>query len=145
MIPSYGTYFSDLLPFRDDPYFQVPLTVEGHADQHDILYKVFDNHRDKKVQNFILHSSNKAVAGRKGGMAGRGKPKPKKSPPTHGRHAFRPIFGKCPDTGEVIYFSGPASAAKHIDGNPSAISGVANGHRSHHKGWKFWRVTDNEG
>ena len=145
MIPSYGTYFADLLPSRDDPYFQVSLTVEGHASQHDVLFRVFGNSKDKRVQSLILHSSDKAEAGRKGGKAGRGKPKPKKAPPTHGRRPFSPIYGEDPNTGEKFLFAGPTVAAKHMNGNPSAISAVAKGSRSQHKGWKFWRVTDNEG
>lgn len=144
MIPSYGTYFSDLLPLRDDPYFQVSLTVEGHAAQHDVLYRAFGNGRDNRVKNFILHSSNKATSGRKGGLAGRGKPKPKKAPPTHGRHPFRPLYGLDPNTGETLYFAGPSVAAKHMNGNSSAISAVADGHRRQHLGWKFWRVVDKE-
>ena len=139
MIPSYGTYFSDLLPLRDDPYFQVSLTVEGHACQHDVLYKVFGHHRDKTVQNFILQSSDKAEAGRKGGKAPRKPLGYKRKQTHHGRHPFSPIYGLDPDTGETVYFAGPSVAAKHMNGNPSAISAVANGTRSHHKGWKFWR------
>ena len=31
---------------REDSYFQVKLTIEGHACQHDILYKVFGEKGD---------------------------------------------------------------------------------------------------
>lgn len=143
MIPSYGTYFDDLLPFREDPYYQVSLTKEGHADQHEILYRVFGNGRDKRVQSFIL-KSDKSSAGRKGGLAPRKPLTYKRKPTYHGRHPFRPIYGLDPNTGEKIYFEGPSVAAKHMNGNSSAISAVADGKRSQHKGWKFWRVVDNE-
>ena len=138
MIPKYGTYFGDLLSQRDDPYFQVELTTEGHACQHDVLYKVFGDGRDKGVQNLILQSSNKAESGRKGGLNGAGKPKPKTKPPEHGRHPFSPLFGRGPD-GTEHFFAGPAVAARHMGGNPSAISACASGKRQSHHGWVFWR------
>ena len=146
MIPSYGTYFSDLLPLRDDPYFQVSLTVEGHAAQHDVLYRAFGNGRDNRVRkNFILHSSKaKRLLGVKADWRDGENQNRKKRLQLTGVTRSDLFTGLDPNTGETLYFAGPSVAAKHMNGNSSAISAVADGHRRQHLGWKFWRVVDKE-
>jgi hypothetical protein len=39
---------------RQDGYLQVNLTVEGHACQHDILYRVFNDYRDKLARDGLI-------------------------------------------------------------------------------------------
>ena len=52
MIPTYGTYFSDIYHLRNEPIFCVRLTAEGHKCQHDVLHKVFGDSGDRNAVNF---------------------------------------------------------------------------------------------
>ena len=55
MIPKCGTYFGfELYSQRNDQYYRVDLTVEGHACQHDILYRVFGDYRDKLARDGLM-------------------------------------------------------------------------------------------
>jgi hypothetical protein len=55
MIPKCGIYFGeDLFSQREDSYYKIDLTVEGHACQHDILYQVFGDYRDRLARNGLM-------------------------------------------------------------------------------------------
>ena len=54
MIPKHSKYFEYLGDVVEDEYYKVSLTLEGHASQHDILYKVFGNNYDKIACNLLL-------------------------------------------------------------------------------------------
>jgi len=51
MIPKHSKYFEYLGDVKEDGYYKVELTQEGHSCQHDILYRVFGNHFDKLARN----------------------------------------------------------------------------------------------
>jgi hypothetical protein len=52
MIPKCGLYFGEeLYAMRQDQYFRVDLTIAGHSCQHDILYRVFGDKRDKLARD----------------------------------------------------------------------------------------------
>jgi hypothetical protein len=54
MIPKHSKYFEYLGDVVEDEYYKVSLTLEGHACQHNILYKVFGNNYDKIACNLLL-------------------------------------------------------------------------------------------
>ena len=47
MLPKHSSYFDYLGDVKEDDYYKVYLTVEGHAEQHDVLYRVFGDKFDK--------------------------------------------------------------------------------------------------
>lgn len=46
MIPKFSDYFPELEEYKEEEEYKVRLTVEGHACQHDILYRVFGQSGD---------------------------------------------------------------------------------------------------
>ena len=46
MIPRHSKYWSDLEHLKEDPLYKVSLTVEGHACQHDVLWRVWGSKGD---------------------------------------------------------------------------------------------------
>jgi hypothetical protein len=54
MLPKHSSYFDYLEDVREDPYYKVLLTVEGHSCQHDILYQVFHFEGDRIARDTLL-------------------------------------------------------------------------------------------
>lgn len=54
MIPKFSDYFPDLEEYKEEEEYKVRLTIEGHACQHDILYKVFGDRRDALARDGLL-------------------------------------------------------------------------------------------
>jgi len=74
MIPKHSSYFDYLGDVKEDPYYKVSLTVEGHADQHDILYRVFGDNFDKIATDGLKGGVNIdtrvfSEAGKRGGKS----------------------------------------------------------------------------
>ena len=74
MLPKHSSYFHYLGDVKEDDYYKVYLTVEGHAEQHDILYRVFGDKFDKIASDGLKGQENVKVqvfseAGKRGGKA----------------------------------------------------------------------------
>jgi len=74
MLPKHSSYFDYLGDVKEDEYYKVYLTPEGHASQHDILYKVFGNKFDKIAADGLKGQKNIksqvfSEAGKRGGKA----------------------------------------------------------------------------
>jgi len=74
MLPKHSSYFDYLGEVKEDEYYKIYLTPEGHADQHDILYKVFGNKFDKIAADGLRGQKNIKArvfseAGKRGGKA----------------------------------------------------------------------------
>jgi hypothetical protein len=73
MIPKHSKYFEYLGDVVEDEYYKVYLTLEGHACQHNILYKVFGNNYDKIACNLLLGEGSSRIevfqeSGRRNGL-----------------------------------------------------------------------------
>jgi len=74
MLPKHSSYFDYLGDVKENEYYKVYLTPEGHADQHNILYKVFGDNFDKIAANGLRGQKNIkeevfSEAGKRGGKA----------------------------------------------------------------------------
>ena len=72
MIPKHSSYFDYLGDVKEDEYYKIYLTPEGHANQHDILYKVFGDNFDKIAADGLRGQKNIkpqvfSEAGKRGG------------------------------------------------------------------------------
>ena len=81
MLPKHSSYFHYLGNVKEDDYYKVYLTPEGHADQHDILYRVFGDKFDKIASDGLRGQKNIkpqvfSEAGKRGGKATRAKQPP---------------------------------------------------------------------
>lgn len=76
MIPKHSGYFGDLEEYKENPLYLVDLTPEGHACQHDILYKVFGNKFDKIACNGMRGDDDikRQVFSESGKRGGKAKP-----------------------------------------------------------------------
>lgn len=54
LIPRHAKYWSDLAELKEDPLYKVRLTIEGHACQHDILWRVFGKKGDFVASRALL-------------------------------------------------------------------------------------------
>ena len=141
MIPTYGTYFGDfLMSQREDPYYQVKLTKEGHACQHDILYRVFGMEGDKIAARTLYGQANMSPEARerKRLLAGSGKPHPdqvsdfqQKGWKSNSKEVILTHIA----TGEETFYPSLQEAARNIGGVASALCSVIKGDRKSHKGF----------
>jgi hypothetical protein len=73
MIPKHSSYFNYLGNVKEDSYYKVYLTPEGHIDQHKVLYQVFGDTFDKIACNGLMGENVKpevfSEAGKRGGRA----------------------------------------------------------------------------
>lgn len=71
MIPKHSSYFDYLGDVKEDEYYKVYLTQEGHIEQHKILYQVFGDNFDKIACNGLKGKNVKrevfSEAGKRGG------------------------------------------------------------------------------
>jgi len=71
MIPKHSSYFDYLGDIKEDHYYKVYLTPEGHVEQHKILYQVFGDTFDKIACNGLIGKNVKrevfSEAGKRGG------------------------------------------------------------------------------
>ena len=147
MIPTYGTYFGkELFAQRNDPYYQVSLTVEGHACQHDILYKVFGDIRDGNASRLLYAQAEMSPEARQrqakgqvnGGLEG-GKSVVQTGQLAEAREkahkaTSKPIILTNIKTGEETQYPSLHAAARAIDGSAGALCGILKGERKSHKG-----------
>ena len=54
LIPRHAKYWSDLAEWKEDPLYKVKLTIEGHACQHDILWRVFRKKGDFVASRVLM-------------------------------------------------------------------------------------------
>jgi len=139
MMPTYGTYFGELLAERNDPYYQVSLTVEGHACQHDILYKVFGRPMDEIVRRSLVgQATHKEIcreANRLGGSNGTPHPDQVKAMQEKGwKSNSKEVILTNLDTGEETTHPSLQAAARSINGQASALCRVIKGQGKSHKG-----------
>lgn len=74
MIPKHSSYFEYLGDVKEDNYYKVYLTPQGHSDQHDILYRVFGDNFDKIAADGLSGQKNIkpqvfSEAGKRGGKS----------------------------------------------------------------------------
>jgi len=75
MIPKHSSYFDYLGDVKEDSYYKVYLTQEGHIDQHKILYQVFGDTFDKIACNGLIGKNvKKEVFSESGKRGGKSKP-----------------------------------------------------------------------
>ena len=72
MLPKHSSYFAYLGDVKEDSYYKIHLTPEGHADQHDVLYRVFGDKFDKIATDGLKGQKNIKArvfseAGKRGG------------------------------------------------------------------------------
>ena len=141
MIPTYGTYFGDfLMSQREDPYYQVKLTKEGHACQHDILFKVFGDKRDEIASRTLHGQANMSPEARQRQieLSGSGKPHPDQVAEMQ-RKAWaatsKEVILTHIATGEETSYTSLHEAARNIGGAASALCLVIKGDRKSHKGF----------
>lgn len=53
LIPKHSSYFDYLGEVKEDSYFKVYLTLDGHSCQHDILYRVFRQEGDRIARDTL--------------------------------------------------------------------------------------------
>jgi general stress protein YciG len=53
IIPKHSTYFNYLGDVKEDPYYKVDLTIDGHSCQHDILFRVFRQEGDRIARDTL--------------------------------------------------------------------------------------------
>ena len=141
MIPTYGTYFGDfLMSQREDPYYQVKLTKEGHACQHDILFKVFGDKRDEIASRTLHGQANMSPEARQRQieLSGSGKPHPDQVAEMQ-RKAWaatsKEVILTHIATGEETSYPSLHEAARDICGSAGALCHVIKGDRKSHKGF----------
>ena len=125
---------------RDDPYYQVELTEEGHACQHDILYRVFGMEGDKIAARMLYGQVNMSPEARerKRLLAGSGAPCPdqvadmqRKGWETNSKRVVLIHI----DTGRETMHPSLQEAARSINGSAGALCHVIKGDRKSHKGY----------
>ena len=141
MIPTYGTYFGDfLMSQREDPYYQVKLTKEGHACQHDILFKVFGDKRDGVAAKTLYGQANMSPEARQRQieLSGSGSPHPDQVAAMQ-RKAWestsKEVILTHIDTGVETTYPSLHEAARDINGAASALCLIIKGDRKSHKGY----------
>jgi len=148
MIPKNGSYFGDeLFSQREDPYYQVQLTVEGHACQHDVLYKVFGHLGDLQAATMLYGQANMSdeslARQAKGQIAGglRGGVSAVESgqlaaaqQEAYKKTRKRVVLTKI-STGEEFEVESLQEAARQIGGSAGALCWVIQGKRKSHKGF----------
>ena len=125
---------------RDDPYYQVELTEEGHACQHDILYRVFGMEGDKIAARTLYGQANMSPEARerKRLLSGSGKPHPdqvsdfqQKGWESNSKEVILTHIA----TGEETIYPSLQEAARNISGSAGALCHVIKGDRKSHKGF----------
>ena len=147
MIPVFATYFGEeLLAQRNDPYYQISLTVEGHACQHDILYKVFGDIRDLYASSTLYgqagmpeeakkrQKDGASVGGWFGGRAAVKSGQLAQARKNAIKSTSKPIILTNIKTGEETQYPSLNAAAREIDGSAGALCGILKGLRKSHKG-----------
>ena len=125
---------------RDDPYYQVELTEEGHACQHDILYRVFGMEGDKIAARMLYGQANMSPEARerKSLLSGSGSPHPDQVADMQ-RKAWastsKEVILTHIDTGTQTTHPSLQAAARDINGAASALCSVIKGDRKSHKGF----------
>lgn len=142
MIPSYGTYFGELLHEREDPYYQVSLTVEGHYCQHEILWRAFGHPHDRNAMNILggILNMDEEARERKRTLAGKGKPNPTQVAAMQEKawaSTRKPVVLIKLSTNERTEYISLREAARAIEGSASALCNVLKGHRKSHLGYSI--------
>ena len=140
MIPQHASYFSELTHLRNDPYYCVRLTKEGHACQHDILYRVFGEEGDKIAARMLYGQANMSPEARQRQIdgSGSGKPHPdqvadmqRKGWESNSKEVILTHIA----TGEQTVHESLQAAARAISGSAGALCHVIKGERKTHKGY----------
>ena len=140
MIPEHATYFSELHHLREDSYFQVELTVEGHACQHDILYKVFGEEGDNIAARMLYGQANMSPEAkqRQIELSGSGKPHPDQVAEMQRKgweSNSKEVILTHIDTGVETTYPSLQEAARAINGPAGALCHVIKGERKTHLGY----------
>ena len=139
-LPRKAPYLSELHPYKEE--WTVDLTVEGHACQHDILFRVFGWKGDKAAADGLYglvpecHQQTASLGGTNGsrvrkelGLYGLG-------------HCYVvPVTATNKETLEEIWFPSQKAAADALNVIPNHISEIVNkkGRRKSSRGWTFRR------
>ena len=125
---------------RDDPYYQVELTIEGHACQHDILHKVFGENSDAVAARMLYGQSEMSPEARQRQIEGSGSGSPH---PDQVADMQRKAWASTSkevvlthiDTRTQTTYPSLQAAARAINGAASALCLVIKGDRKSHKGY----------
>ena len=142
MIPKHSSYFDYLGDVKEDDYYKVYLTPEGHMEQHKILYKVFGDNFDKIACNGLTGKNVKkeffSEAGKRGG---------KKKPSVEAKEKMRQA--KLGKTNSKIYTEERnkkiSEAKKNIkvdENHKKSISKSLVGNSRRKDGKKTWKPDD---
>ena len=125
---------------RDNPFYQISLTLEGHISQHNLLYRIFGQKNDRQachILDCMLHMTPEA-AERKRLLAGSGKPHPDQVKAMQRKGWEKnstPITLVHKDTGAETTYPSLHAAARAIGGSPAGLCMVRSGQRKSHKGY----------
>lgn len=142
MIPKHSFYFNYLGDVKEDDYYKVYLTPEGHIEQHKILYQVFGDNFDKIACNGLTGKNVKkevfSEAGKRGG---------KKKPSTEAKEKMRQA--KLGKTNSKIYteernkkISETKKNVKLEENHRKSISKSLVGNSRRKNGKKTWKPDD---
>ena len=140
-LPTNAPYLSELHEYKEE--WTVDLTVEGHACQHDILWKVFRWEGDKLAANGLKglisndnrHQKTSALGGKLG----------MKSRKEKGHYGLGychviPVVATNKKTGEERTFPSLKNCADELGLHPNHVSCCWRGLRKSTGGWTFRRA-----
>jgi hypothetical protein len=142
MIPKHSSYFDYLGDVKENEYYKIYLTPEGHIEQHKVLYQVFGDNFDKIACNGLKGKNVKrevfSEAGKRGG---------KKKPSTEAKKKMRQA--KLGKTNPKIYteernkkISEAKKNVKLDENHKKSISKSLVGNSRRKDGKKTWKPDD---
>lgn len=140
MMPKHASYFSELSHLRNDPYFSVSLTKEGHGCQHDILAKVFGEEGDVLAARMLYGQSRMSPEARRRQIEGSGSGKPHPDQVADMQRKgwesnSKPVILTHIATGKQSTYPSLHAAARAINGAASHLCNVIKGKGKSHKGY----------
>lgn len=141
-IPRKAPYLSELHEYKEE--WTVDLTVEGHACQHDILWKVFRWEGDKAASDGLkgltseCHQRTSSLGGKNGA-----KSRKEKGHYGLGHCHVQPVIAINKKTLEETWFPSQKAASDALNVIPNHISEIVRniGTRKSSKGFYFRRAT----
>ena len=146
ILPRNAPYLPELHHLKENAFWRVSLTVEGHACQHDVLYRAFGWAGDKSASDGLLglvgkddlHRAAAARGGRKGSST-------RKQNGGYARDKMRssPVVATHKITGEVRSFLSCIDCAEALGLYPSHVSECSRGlpKRKSTGGWIIRRAS----
>jgi len=145
ILPRKAPYLPELHKFKEDLDWQVSLTIEGHACQHDVLYRAFGWNGDKwasdGLKGFVGNENRHQWACKLGGTLGSVTRRAKGLYGLGNCHAI-PVIATNKKTGEELFFESCKQAADALGLHANHVSECSRSlsKRKSSGGWKFRRI-----